>query len=303
MNLPKHQRVTSYARGAQRLAGNRWALAGAALALPAALAYRLWAAPRPVIGPPLFSRPRRDALTFWGHCCLYLDSGGAGIVTDPVFAEQYSPLSRRIVGRPGPQACEDVQLILVSHAHSDHLDPRSLSLFPKSALILCPPPCAEFLGGCSRRIIRPWEEHRQGDVTVTAVPAFHPGRRFSLEAGGDGRALGYVVRTPQLTIYYSGDTELFGGLKEVGRRCAPHALILNVNVHLRGRDAARAARMVGARAVIPAHHGAFTHPNAWRGPRWRRQLRRLVGGAYREMAVGGSLGFDELGSPPALPGP
>ena len=35
--------------------------------------------------PQLFPAPPRDAITFWGHACVYIDVDGVGVVTDPVF--------------------------------------------------------------------------------------------------------------------------------------------------------------------------------------------------------------------------
>ncbi len=61
-------------------------------------------------GPPLasvdgelFPDPPADAITFWGHACCYIDIGGFGIVTDPVF-EKKTIFRWRKVPAPPPSA-------------------------------------------------------------------------------------------------------------------------------------------------------------------------------------------------------
>jgi len=263
------------------------------LLMPVLAVHALYGAPRKITGPEQFHPPPENGIAFWGHSAMYIDIDGEGIITDPVFSARYSPLSRRIIGSPGADACEGVRLILLSHAHADHLCTRSLNLFPDDARILCSAPCAEYLEGRDYRVLGLWEEYRGENLTVTAVPADHAGGRFSLDAESDGRAVGFVISTPQATIYYSGDTRYFGGFKVIGERFKPDIAILNVNAHLRA-DAARAASDVGARAVIPAHHGAFVSPTSKRNYDWQEQLRKAIGSRYRELPVGGSATIDEL---------
>ena len=268
-------------------------LIGLAVILPVAFCL-IWAFPRSKSGPNVFAPPVRDTITFWGHACLYIDVDGFGIVTDPVFDERYQPASSRLINGPDREACEDVSLILISHAHTDHLSPESLDLFPDTVQILCSPPSAKHLAGRKFTVLKLWEERKFGDISVTAVPADHAGGRMSLNAEPDGRALGFVVRTPRGTIYYSGDTRYFDGFAEIGRRCSPDLAIFNVNSHLRF-DAARAADEVGAPLVIPAHHGAFVSPTSGKNAKWRAAVREVAGDGYAELQVGESIPLERLG--------
>ncbi|HEV8481873.1 MAG TPA: MBL fold metallo-hydrolase, partial [Candidatus Eisenbacteria bacterium] len=84
----------------------------------------------------LFREPERNAVTFWGHACAYVDVGGFGIVTDPVFETSYVPLRPRIVPVPPPAAYDQTRVILISHAHQDHLDRRTLERFSPGVVIL-----------------------------------------------------------------------------------------------------------------------------------------------------------------------
>lgn len=283
---------TSKAAGSR---GRTAALTVAALFLaPALLAFAaslLPAARRQAGGAAAhFGPPPRDAITFWGHSSLYIDIAGTGLAIDPVFEAAYAPTCRRTVPSPDREACRDTALILVSHAHPDHLSPRSLALFPEKARVICPAKCVRYIGdGRDFKVLEPWQEFRQGEITITAVPTRHPGGRYALRDRENAGAVGYVIRAPGRTIYYSGDTELFDGLAEIGRRFHPDIAILNVNVHLPAADAAKAARQLGVRVVIPAHHGAYTSPASDRMANWRNGLAEQLGPAYVELPVGGSL--------------
>ena len=51
---------------------------------------------RPRIDPTLYPEPHKDAITFWGHACAYIDVGGFGILTDPVFSNRWAIVRHRL---------------------------------------------------------------------------------------------------------------------------------------------------------------------------------------------------------------
>ena len=242
--------------------------------------------------------PKRDSITFWGHACSYIDVGGMGIVTDPVFDKTLYQ-RRRFIGAPPDEALRGARVVLISHAHDDHLSPSSLRRFPKDVVILCPKPSAEFLAKekISARAMAPGETFEIDGVRIVAVSAFHPGTRKGFQRGVDGRALGWVVITPHGTIFYSGDTDYSSTFSSVGQRYAPGIAILNVNGHLKPPDVARAAAALGASVVIPAHWGAYGYllVGGNRRPRGEDELKRLLGKRLHVLQVGESLALE----PPA----
>ena len=265
----------------------------ALLLVPVLVLFALYGAARPVSGPKEFLPPPRDGIAFWGHSCLYLNLDGLGFITDPVFSNRYSPTSRRMIGRPTPAACRGVRLVLLSHAHADHLCPESLDMMPRDVKILCSPPCAKHLAGRDFKVLKLWEEYVFEGLTITATPADHAGGRYSVDAEPDGRAIGFVIRSPAGSIYYTGDTRYFDGFKEIRRRLSPDLMIVNVNTHLRG-DAISAWRDLGEPTVIPAHHAAFSSPTSAKNYKWQAQLRAAAGPRYREIPLGKSVPLAEL---------
>ena len=246
-------------------------------------------------GPVLFPEPRRDTITFWGHACAYVDVGGVGIVTDPVFESKYMLLRPRKIATPPPESYDQTRFVLVSHAHQDHMNPRTLARFPATTTILCPAGVAKYLRHVSAavRVMRPGDEVAFPGGRIVAVAALHPGGRWALRSHRDGRALGYVIRTPERTVYYSGDTGYFDGIDSVGSRYRPQVALLNINAHLHSMDAVRAINALRAPTVVPLHFGAYGGNRPGRSVAWQKELERSFGSVVVPLAVGETLPLDE----------
>ncbi len=246
---------------------------------------------RPRVDPVLYSEPPANAITFWGHACAYIDIGGFGIVTDPAFSGRWAVLRRRLIPIPPREAYDQTRIVLISHAHQDHLDPKALARFSPETVILAPAPAARYLSrrGIRARVMVPGSEYPIPGGSIIAVAAFHPGGRKSMKARADGRALGYVIRTLGTTIYYSGDTKYFPGFAAVGAEYRPDIVLLNVNRHLHSLDALLAIEDLGAPVVIPSHYGAYSGPSARLALRWRRELIAALGAIMVPLEVGESI--------------
>jgi L-ascorbate metabolism protein UlaG (beta-lactamase superfamily) len=248
------------------------------------------------LAPPdgeLFPAPARNAITFWGHACVYMDYEGFGIVTDPVFEKSLLVVRRRRIPSPPPASYAAAKVVLISHAHPDHLSDETLRTFPDDVVILCPPPSARYLDDVGRdvRVVNPGDTVAFGDVRITAVSAHHMGSRLGLHASLDGRATGYVIETPKTTVFYSGDTDYFSGFAEVAWSFRPDIAVINVNGHLSSTDATRAAWASRAPVVIPIHWGGFGYAvvGGNRRPRDEETLLRVLGDRLRVLEVGQSL--------------
>jgi L-ascorbate metabolism protein UlaG (beta-lactamase superfamily) len=208
--------------------------------------------------PEVFPVPPADSVTFWGHACFRIDVAGFGIVTDPVF-ERTTILRFRRLPAPPERAYADTRIVLLSHAHPDHLSPSTLATFPDDVLILCPVPAEEPARESGREVrpMRPGDEYAIPGGRIVAVAAKHGGGRHTFGADTTGSALGWVIETERSTVYYLGDTNLFDGIGEVGSAYRPDVALVNINGHLHGLDALRAAWATRAPAVIPGHWGAY----------------------------------------------
>jgi L-ascorbate metabolism protein UlaG (beta-lactamase superfamily) len=291
--LNRAPRTVSRIAGLLRGAGDFLRGAAALLCVASlALAPAAGAGPLAKPDPVRFPVPTHDTVTFWGHACCYIDLDGFGIVTDPVFDNDPFLRDRKIPAPP-PAAYAATRIILISHAHDDHLSPATIATFPDSCTVLCPVPSAQYLTECRQpvRTMRPGDSIDFAAGRITAVAAHHPGTRWSIDAAADGRALGWVIETVRTTIYYTGDTDLFPGIGVVGAKYAPDIVILSCSGHLEGEDAVVAARGSGAPIVIPVHWGAygFLFVHERRVPRNNDRLQRELGSTLVTLPVGGSL--------------
>jgi L-ascorbate metabolism protein UlaG (beta-lactamase superfamily) len=210
-----------------------------------------------------------DLVTYVGHATTLIEVDGTRLLTDPVLRTHLGHI-RRIAPLPSPETGHGVDAILISHAHHDHLDIRSLRALPATR-VFAPPGCAAILRRWTRHDaveILPGMRLDVGEVGVRAFLAEHDGRRFSV--GQRYPAVGYVVEGSSRVAFF-GDTDLFDGMRDLadeldvgllpiwgwGPRVGPG--------HLDPERAARAAELLRPRVVVPIHWGTLAAPRVW----WR----------------------------------
>jgi L-ascorbate metabolism protein UlaG (beta-lactamase superfamily) len=75
-----------------------------------------------------------------------------------------------------------------------------------------------------------------------------------------GVATGYVIRFEDgLTVYFAGDTSLFGDMRLIKELYAPEIAFLPIGDHftMGPSAAAKACEFLGVRQVVPMHYGTF----------------------------------------------
>jgi L-ascorbate metabolism protein UlaG (beta-lactamase superfamily) len=201
-----------------------------------------------------------NRLRWIGHSTVLVELDGVRLLTDPLLRERVVMLRRT---EPlDLDSLEDIDAVLISHIHYDHLDLRSLGRLrgPKSVVV------PRGAGGLLRRRVQaPIEElgvedeARVGPVIVRAVRAEHDSTRLF---GKKTDALGYVVSGSR-RIYFLGDTDLFPELEDA----APGADVALIPIwgwgpslgsgHLDPRRAAEAVALIKPRIAVPIHWGTY----------------------------------------------
>jgi len=212
--------------------------------------------------------PGAVAVTFVGHATVLITTPHLRILTDPMLRP--SLLGVRRAKAPGLAEADrrDVRLVLISHAHRDHLCLASLRALPREATIVVPPRCADLVTplGFARVVeLAPGRSLALDDAQVTAVPVRHSGTRGLGDYVRRG-ACGYMIGAEDTTIYFAGDTGYFSGFAEIGRRFRPDVALLPIagyqpapfrEEHMSPLDAVYAFDDLGARTLIPIAHGSF----------------------------------------------
>ena len=96
-------------------------------------------------------------------------------------------------------------------------------------------------------------------ITYGLVNAFHSS---SSEDGDEyvGAECGVVIRLEDgKTIYFAGDTCVFGDMQLIGRIYEPDVAVIPIGDHytMGPREAAVAVELIGAKRIVPSHWGTF----------------------------------------------
>ncbi|MFE9723927.1 MBL fold metallo-hydrolase [Streptomyces sp. NPDC005794] len=230
--------------------------------------HRLPYAPRPL---PVTDTDT-TAVTWAGHASWVVRIGGLTVLTDPVW-------SRRILGTPARitpvgvrwEELPDVDAVLISHNHYDHLDAPTLRRLPRDTPLLVPAGLGRW---CRRRRFTCvteldwWESVELDGVRFDFVPSHHWSKRTLLDTC---RSLwgGWVIGDAAgRRLYFAGDTGYGHWFKEIGRRYPGLDLAMLPigayeprwwlsDVHTDPEEAVQAYEDLGARAMAPMHWATF----------------------------------------------
>jgi L-ascorbate metabolism protein UlaG (beta-lactamase superfamily) len=198
------------------------------------------------------------SFTFLGHSTfLFRTTTGKRVLVDPWLETNPAcpPDSRRV---------RELDLMLLTHGHRDHTADAVSVARATGAQVIAPYELSVWLEekGLKRvTAMNPGGTLSVLGLTISMVPAVHSS---SIEETSPPRyagvAAGYVIRFEHgLTIYYSGDTALFGDMRLIGELHRPSIAFLPIgDLYTMGPEhAARACEWLGVKEVVPMHYGTF----------------------------------------------
>lgn len=224
---------------------------------------------------PILTLPGELGITFIGHSSFFIQIGGRNVLIDPVFATRLIALRR--MRRPGVRISylPPIDLVLLSHAHMDHLNRPSLRrvvahtlrLTGRAPVAVVPWGVDDLvtdLGFSRVSTFEWWQGKHLSGLEVTMTPSKHWGARFFKDTHrGFG---GYVIRGGGHSVYHSGDTAYFDGFAKIGKRLKPEVGLLPIGaynpenyrtVHTSPEDALQGFLDLHAERMIPMHYGTF----------------------------------------------
>lgn len=235
------------------------------------------AGPTRHIGPEAFGRTEGTALWWLTNAGFLINARGTALMIDPAIAMDpgqpgTSELGMRLlVSLPvEASAVPRLDAVLYTHADEDHCaSGTARELVRSGAVFVGPPPVAERLPGLGvpedRIQVARWGEgFRVGAVEVIPTPADHPWQLRDPEKLGPpwkpGDCCGYLMKTPEGTIWHPGDTRLTD--EHVQMRDVD-VLLLDVSpneYHLGVENAAWLANILDVPCIIPHHYGTYDAP-------------------------------------------
>jgi L-ascorbate metabolism protein UlaG (beta-lactamase superfamily) len=197
------------------------------------------------------------SLTWLGHAAFRIDSpGGKRIYVDPF-----------LNGNPkcpeGEQQPERVDIIAVTHGHSDHVG-DTVALSKKfEPQVVAQVEVKGWLGRNGATVgelpgINKGGTQEIDGISFTLVNAFHSSS--SDEGDYTGESCGIVIRLEDgTTLYFAGDTCVFGDMALIARIYEPDVAVLPIGdwFTMGPREAAVALELLGNPRCVPSHWGTF----------------------------------------------
>jgi L-ascorbate metabolism protein UlaG (beta-lactamase superfamily) len=233
---------------------------------------------------PAFTKPEplkwNDAqlTAAWiGHATVLINFFGIKILTDPVL---FPRIGIRLLGLTiGPKrltapALEfhelpKIDIVLLSHAHFDHFDLRTLHRFDRNTSVITAPNTAGLLRWTRLRDITElrWGEQKflntaGGAITISAFQVKHWGARTQRDTHRGYN--GYLIERNERHLLFGGDTAMTDSFAKSRRHGEIDLAIMSIGAynpwihsHCTPEQAVEMATAAGAQFIMPVHHQTF----------------------------------------------
>ncbi len=220
-----------------------------------------------------------DAVTWIWHATLLFEHAGKIVLTDPMFSKRASLVSfngpKRVVP-PARQLDElpDIDLVVISHAHYDHLDMptlRQLAALQPDITVIAPLGVERYVSEAGFTDVRKldwWQAAELPGMTVTATPSRHWSSRSFFDRNKTLWA-GFMIRfADDFQFYFAGDTGYSTDFEETRSRLGEADLAaipmgayepryFMVDSHCTPEETVQIVRDLGARHAVAIHWGTF----------------------------------------------
>ena len=203
------------------------------------------------------SRKEKVKVTWFGHSAFLLQSpGGQSVLVDPWLENPKAP--------PAAKELATVDLILVTHGHSDHVGETIRIAQRTQAQVVSIHEISLYFQ--KQGVVKAQGMNKGGTISfdglrVTMVDAKHSS---GLDIGGTvipgGEPAGFIIEFENgFCVYHAGDTSVFGDMRIIADLYKPSLAILPIGglYTMDPREAAYACRLLKPKYVVGMHYGTF----------------------------------------------
>lgn len=212
-----------------------------------------------------------NALMWLGHSSFYMQLDGKRFLFDPVFGS--IPFVKRESRMPvDPRIFKNIDYLLISHDHYDHLDKKSVRQILAAnpgITVVCGIGVGELISqwGEARIVEAGWYQRLDEEpLSITFLPAKHWSKRGANDGGS--RLWGAFMIDGSVKVYFSGDTGYGRHFKETKKLCgSPDIAIIGIGAykprwfmqrnHISPYEALDASQDLEAKFTVPMHYGTF----------------------------------------------
>ena len=220
-----------------------------------------------------------NGYTSWiGHSSFIINNFDLNIITDPIFSERASPFSFFGPKRLIPPAIDyedlpNIDVIVISHNHYDHLDKKTIKNLNKinsDIIYLVPLKLKKWFEGLGTKNVYEfnwWEEKKIKNTTFTFVPVQHWSRRGLFDKN---KTLwgGWWIENDNIKLVHLGDTGYTNDFIEINKRLgSPDLAFIPIGAyaprwimkesHMNPEEALKTAFDLDAKKSIGMHWGTF----------------------------------------------
>jgi L-ascorbate metabolism protein UlaG (beta-lactamase superfamily) len=231
--------------------------------------------------PPARVEGAACRISYVGHASWLIQTGGLNMLLDPVWSERASPFrfaGPKRVNDPGIAFADlpPIDVVMVSHAHYDHLDLATLSRLAAAhrPRVIAPLGNDTIMRNHDPAIgARPYDWHDRVEIDAGAAVTLVPTRHWSARNLSDRNMslwASFVIEAPAGRIYFVGDSSYGDGqlFRDARERHGPFKLaILPIGAyeprwfmgdqHMNPAESVQAFIDCGAELALAHHYGTF----------------------------------------------
>jgi L-ascorbate metabolism protein UlaG (beta-lactamase superfamily) len=192
-------------------------------------------------------------LSFYGHSCFLVETGGKKILFDPFIT--HNELAKDI-----SISSIEADYILLSHGHADHIADCITIAQATGAKVVCSWEIYEWLGKKGVANAHPMNTGGKWNFEGFAVKCTVAQHSSGLPDGSyGGNPMGFIVTSADGSFYYSGDTALTMDMQLIPRWAKLNFAVLPIgdNFTMGCDDAIEAANMIGCNNIVGVHYDTF----------------------------------------------